>query len=144
MKFLVILGLFLAQQTVFANGLAPASRLMLKSGQIFSHPYPKNWFANEDLLKVLAEVNSTPDLRREAKKLVEINHGKDTLIEFNLMLASQKALEIESLVEQANDWDSLTFVERKRVADGLTIIFTDLPYIFEHSEFKAVLAKQGM
>lgn len=149
MRFLGVLCLFTAfgaTELFGARALSPFSRHALKSGHVFKFPYPKNWLENEVLLKVLAEINSTGDLRQEAKKLVLSNHDEDKLIELNLMLASQIVLELKNLKAHKNGKltaDELTPEERKRVWVGLKrIVMEDSsPSVFKHSAVKAFLAE---
>lgn len=144
MIFLGVLCLLTAFGTteLFATPtLSHFSRHALKSGHVFKHSYPKDWFKNEALLMVLAEVNSTDGLRKEAKNLVLSNHGEDKFIEFRLMLVSQTALELKNLKDKKQTNGELTSVERKRFLVGLKRISMDLPNVYEHSGVKAHFAE---
>lgn len=99
MKFLVILGLFLSQQTVFAGGLlSQSTKHLLKSGSIFKLQLPFYGKAApgtvaSDQLSALAEINSSPELIEEARSVVEVEHGADMLNSLEELLEFKRVAE---------------------------------------------------
>lgn len=97
MKFLLVLGLFLAQQTVFAGGsLSQSTRFLLKSGHIFElelmhagKPVAgryRKFLDTRNRLLALSKINSSPALIEEAQNLVEATHGADKVVHLNSLL----------------------------------------------------------
>lgn len=89
MKFLVILGLLLLQQTLSAKStLSRSTSYLLESGKIFQLELLKagkepgrhaRVLDTRSRLEALREINSSPELLKEAQSIVKAEHGTEKL-----------------------------------------------------------------
>ena len=101
MKFLVILGLLLLQQSLFAKGtLSRSTRYLLESGEIFKLELlkagiePGNYssvLGTRSRLEALREINSSPELLKEAQSIVKAEHGTEKLNYLDNLLSFELA-----------------------------------------------------
>ena len=144
MRILLILCLLLslvALDAVSRPSLQSSTRLILKNGQIFKKTYSPDWAKDADLLAMLTEVNSDPHLREEAQNIVRAAHGEDMLVEFKLMLSSERAITLKDLIVKKKEKGLLLDSEEfARVIKGTHMILEDLVYVVSnHSKVRAKL-----